>query len=506
MIERTRRRFNLKPNRLAADTAYGSGKFFAFVVGAGIIPHIPVWDMSKREDNTFSRADFVFKKNMSGAKDRDKTKAKDGTLNRRNILLGSTALAAASVLAAGGRADPSSRTHGDRKTMTGDIDSVLRRLNGQLDGRVSTQGDERYKAATAIWAKPVGRKPRAIVHCRASQDIQFAIAAARSAELSLSVRGGGHDWAGRALCDGIVLDLNGMRDVVVDPDQRTAWVSGGTRGSDLLAATDPIGLAAVTGSCSPVGMAGLTLGGGYGPLIGRFGLALDNLIAADVVLADGRMVTAERGRDEELFWALRGGGGSFGVVTAMRIRLHELPSVVSGALVYPFSEAREVLRRYADAAQSMPEDLTVQIGAVTGPDGIPVIMILPTWSGSRDEADTHMAPFLKLGTALSNTVGPVRYGVSVSVFDRRIVNGRRVFMETCSLPVLDATGIDLLVKALASAPSAGCAILTHEFKGAASRVPLEATAFGLRCVDRDPCITRRRIRRAGRAAASAMGA
>src|SRR5258706_9871919 len=136
-----------------------------------------------------------------------------------------------------------------------------------------------------------------------------------------------------------------MRQVVVSPDRRSARIAGGARAFDVLAATDPLGLAAVTGSCSAVGMAGLTLGGGYGPLIGRFGLALDNLVAADVVLADGRIVTAERDRNEDLFWALRGGGGNFGVVTAMRIRLHEVPNVVSGMLVYPFSEAKTVLRR-----------------------------------------------------------------------------------------------------------------------------------------------------------------
>jgi FAD/FMN-containing dehydrogenase len=364
------------------------------------------------------------------------------------------------------------------KAMTKEIDGVLRRLSGQLEGRVATQGDEGYKAACAIWAKPVGRRPRAVVHCRAPQDIQFAVAAARSVDLTLSVRGGGHDWAGRALCDGIVLDLGGMRDVVVDAD--IAWVSGGTRASDLLAATDPLGLAAVTGCCSMVGMAGLTLGGGYGPLIGRFGLALDNLIAADVVLADGRLVTAERGRNEDLFWALRGGGGNFGVVTAMRIQLHELPSVVSGALVYPFSQARDVLRRCSEAARFAPDELTVQVVAGETPDGTPFIMILPTWSGSRDEADTHIAPFLELGTVLSNTVGTVRYGASVSVFDPAIVNGQRVFMETSLIPVLDEAGIDMLLQAMRSAPSAGCSIVTHEFKGAASRVPLDTTAFGLR--------------------------
>jgi FAD/FMN-containing dehydrogenase len=322
--------------------------------------------------------------------------------------------------------------------------------------------------------------PRTVVHCRTLQDIQLAIAAARSAGLSLSVRGGGHDWAGRALCDGLVIDLSGMRDVVISRDGGSARISGGARASDVLAVTDPLGLAAVTGSCSAVGMAGLALGGGYGPLIGRFGLALDNLIAADVVLSDGRIVTAERGREEDLFWALRGGGGNFGVVTSMRIRLHDLPNVVSGLLVYPFSEAKTVLRRYADAASTMPDELTVQVGAVAGPDGMPVILLVPTWSGSQSQGDGHIAPLLEFGTLLDNTVDAVRYRTSLSVFDPHIVNGQRTFMETCSLPALDGTGVELLVEAMAKAVSAGCAIFSHEFKGAASRVPVEATAFGLR--------------------------
>jgi FAD binding domain/Berberine and berberine like len=364
--------------------------------------------------------------------------------------------------------------------MTKLIENTLRGLSGQLGGRVSRPGDERYAAATAIWAKPVGLMPRTVVHCQTVQDIQLAIAAARSAGLSLSVRGGGHDWAGRALCDGLMLDLSGMRDVVVNPDRRSARCSGGTRATDVLAATDPLGLAAVTGSCSAVGMAGLTLGGGYGPLIGRFGLALDNLIAADVVLADGRIVTAERGREEDLFWALRGGGGNFGVVTAIRIRLHELPNVVSGMLVYPFSEAKTVLQRYADTALSMPDELTVQVGAVAGPDGMPVILLVPTWCGSQDRGDAYISPLLELGTLLDNTMDAVRYGTSLSVFDPHIVNGQRTFMETCSLPAFDAAGVDVLVEAMAKAVSAGCAIFTHEFRGAASRVPVKATAFGLR--------------------------
>jgi FAD/FMN-containing dehydrogenase len=364
--------------------------------------------------------------------------------------------------------------------MTGLIGRTLNRLGQQLRGRLSMPGDDRYAAATAIWAKPVGRVPRAIVHCRTSEDVQLAIRAARDCDLPLSVRGGGHDWAGRALCDGIVIDLSGMTGVAVDSDHRTAQISGGARAADVVAVTDPLGLAVVTGSVGAVGMAGLTLGGGYGPLIGRFGLALDNLLAAEVVLADGRVVTAEHDSEAELFWALRGGGGNFGVVTAMRHRLHHLPTVYSGMLIYPFSEAKAVLERAADLAARMPEGLTFQLAIVAGANGARVVLVVPTWCGPPGEGEARMAPFLKLGTLLAGPVDAMPYGASLTAFDPYLVDGQRTFMETCWLPALDGRSIDAFIAAMASAVSPGCAIFTHEFRGAASRVPAAATAFGLR--------------------------
>jgi FAD/FMN-containing dehydrogenase len=338
----------------------------------------------------------------------------------------------------------------------------------------------RYVAATAIWPKPVGHMPRAAVHCQTPEHVQSAIRAARECDLRLSVRGGGHDWAGRALCDGIVIDLSGMNGVVVGPENRSARISGGARASDVLALTDPLALAAVTGSVGAVGMAGLTLGGGYGPLIGRFGLALDNLLAAEVALADGRVVVATHDHEEELFWALRGGGGNFGVVTAMHHRVHDLPSVRSGMLVYPFAEAKAVLERCADLAASLPEDLTFQLAFAAGPDGTPVVLIVPTWCGWPEEGEARVAPFLKLGTLLAGAVEAMPYGALLTFFDPYIVHGQRTFMETCWLPALDSASIDALIEAMETAVSPGCAIVTHEFKGAASRVPVEATAFGLR--------------------------
>jgi len=364
--------------------------------------------------------------------------------------------------------------------MSDQIERALRRLEAQLPGRISLPGGYGYAAATAIWAKPVGRMPRAVVHCQTTEDVQLSIAIARDCCLPLSVRGGGHDWAGRALCAGIVIDLSGMKRVSVDADHRNAIISGGARAADVAAVTDPLHVAAVTGTCSTVGMTGLTLGGGYGPLIGRAGLALDNLLAAEVVLANGRVVVANDDNEAELFWALRGGGGNFGVVTATRHRLHNLSSVRSGMLIYPFSEAGAVLRHCADIAASSPEEQTVQVGCAGGADGKPVVMVVPTWCGLPEEGEARVAPLLKLGTLLAGAVEPMSYGASLTLFDPYLANGQRVFMETCWLPALDSGAIDVFIQAMETAVSPGCAIFTHEFKGAASRVPEEVTAFGLR--------------------------
>jgi FAD/FMN-containing dehydrogenase len=364
--------------------------------------------------------------------------------------------------------------------MTDLIGRTLNRLGQQLRGRLSMPGDDRYAAATAIWAKPVGRMPRAVVHCRKPEDVQLAIRAARDCDLRLSVRGGGHDWAGRALCDGIVIDMSGMNAVAIGSDDNHARILGGARAADVLAVTGARGRAVVTGSCGAVGISGLTLGGGYGPLIGRFGLSLDNLTAAEVVLADGHVVFARDHEEEDLLWALRGGGGNFGVVTAMHLRLHQLPSVRSGALLFPFTEARAALKGCADIAASAPEHLTVQLGLAVGPNRAPVVVIVPTWCGPPEEGEARLAPFLKLGTLLAGALKTTSYGASLKAIDAYIVNGQRTFMETCWIPALDSGSIEVFIQAMETAVSPGCAIFTHEFKGAASRVPVAATAFGLR--------------------------
>ena len=360
------------------------------------------------------------------------------------------------------------------------IGQALRRPGEQRPGELSMSGSDRYAAATAIWAKPIGPMPRAVAHCRTAADVQAAIRLAREFDLPLSVRGGGHDWAGRALCDGLVIDLSAMNDTVVAADRRSARIAGGASASDVLGVTDPHGLAAVTGSCGAVGMAGFTLGGGYGPCIGRCGLALDNLLAAEVVLADGRIVTASDSSEPELFWALRGGGGNFGVVTATHHRLHELPRIWSGMLLFPFAEAKAVLEGCAAIATSAPDELTVQLGILVGPDGSPMVMIVPTWCGPPEQGEARVAPFLGLGTVLVSTVAAMSCKDRLGIFAPHIVNGQRVFMETSWLPSMDSRSVDVMIHAMAGAVSPGCAILTHAFRGAASRVALETTAFGLR--------------------------
>jgi FAD/FMN-containing dehydrogenase len=350
----------------------------------------------------------------------------------------------------------------------------------QLRGLVSMPGDDGYATATAVWARQDGPKPHFVVHCRTASDVQVAIRAARERDLPLSVRGGGHDWAGRALCDGVVIDLGGMRGVTLDSDRRAVTIGGGTRVSDITAVTDARGLAVAAGSVGSVGMTGLTLGGGYGPLIGRFGLALDNVLDVQVVLADGQIVFADAGRNEELFWAVRGGGGNFGVVTTMRTRVHELASVHSGMLVYPFTEARSVLEGCAAIASEMPDEFSMQVGIIgDGKDSLSVVVV-PTWSGAPEQGEQRLAPMLRLGKLLGGAIEPKSYGELLRTFDAFAVTGLRVRMDCCWLPALDSDSIDTFVSAMKNAPSPGCAILTHDFKGAASRVPTGATAFGLR--------------------------
>jgi FAD/FMN-containing dehydrogenase len=273
-----------------------------------------------------------------------------------------------------------------------------------------------------------------------------------------------------------------MRQVIVDPHSRIATVAGGATAKDVATAAGAYGLVAAMGNCGAVGMAGLTLGGGYGPLSGTCGLAADNLLGAEIVLADGRRVTTGPDAEPELFWALRGGGGNFGVVTSLRVRLHPAHDMLAGSIIYNWNEAGAVLRRYAAFAATAPDELGVAVGVMSGPDGEPVIMVVPLWNGEQRQGEHAMEGVRSFGTPLSAQVGPATYSDLLARFDAWVEAADGYHWETRTrwLPALTADAADAIIAAKAHAPSPHCSVFWHHFHGAATRMPPAGAAFGLR--------------------------
>ncbi|MFG2306932.1 FAD-binding oxidoreductase [Actinacidiphila glaucinigra] len=348
-------------------------------------------------------------------------------------------------------------------------------------GEVVTSGPG-YDAGRSTWNGAVSSRPGVIVRCTDPAEVRTAVIAAQENGVPLTVRGGGHDWAGRSLSDGgLTIDLSGMRSVTVDPVAEIAHVSGGATAADLATAAQPFGLTAATGSAGAVGMVGLTLGGGYGPLSGRFGLALDNLLSADVVLADGSIVTVDSDREPDLFWALRGGGGNFGVVTSMRVRLHRVPRLLSGIVLFPWEQLATVLAGFSDVLLESPDELTVQSGVLPGPDGKPAFFLSPTWSGDDTQAgERALARLDSLGTALVSQVTATTTPEMLAGVDAQFPFGRHVQIRQRSVPSLTSGVRDALDIAGSTLTSPYSAVSVHSFHGAATRVPVEETAFGIR--------------------------
>ncbi|WP_372351078.1 FAD-binding oxidoreductase [Streptomyces sp. KL116D] len=371
----------------------------------------------------------------------------------------------------------SATTHQQLTRLT---DTLRRTVHAE---RVVTAGPD-YDSGRSIWNGAVSARPGAIIRCVDSAEVRAAVLAAQEYGVPLSVRGGGHDWAGRSLSDGgLTVDLTGMRRVTVDPVAGVADVSGGATAADLVAAAHPFGLTAATGSAGSVGMAGLTLGGGYGPLSGRFGLALDSLLSADVVLADGSVVTADAEREPDLFWALRGGGGNFGLVTSMRVRLHRVPTLLSGMVMYPWDQVETVLAGLSDILHEGPDALTVQSGVLPGPDGKPVVFLSPTWSGDDTEEGVRaLARLDTLGTALVSQIAPTTMPEMLAAIDAQFPFGRHVEIRSRSVLSLAPGVRDVLSLAGSTLTSPHSAVSVHSLHGAAARVPVTDTAFG----NRDP--------------------
>jgi FAD/FMN-containing dehydrogenase len=353
-------------------------------------------------------------------------------------------------------------------------------LRGRLPaGTVAGAGPE-YDAARTLWNGAVTTFPACVVRARGAGDVQAALDAAARHGLPLAVRGGGHDGAGRALTDGIVVDLAGLREVRIHPRSRTATFGGGARAGDVAAAAAEHGLAPVTGTVGSVGMAGLTLGGGYGPLSGRFGLALDNLVGAEVVLADGRLVTADADHEPDLFWALRGGGGNFGVVTSMTVRLHPVAEVTAGFVMFPWQQAGAVFAGLGAQLAGAPDELTVQSGVLTGPGGTPVVFLAPTWCGDEDEARPALDALHALGAPLVSRVARMPFLALLALFDEHVRAGRHYAIGTRAVPAFTPAAVAAIVRAGDSMASPFTGIAVHHFHGAPARVPAADTAFGRR--------------------------
>ncbi|MDJ1135763.1 FAD-binding oxidoreductase [Streptomyces iconiensis] len=349
------------------------------------------------------------------------------------------------------------------------------------DERIRTTGPG-YESARALWNGAVTARPSVIACCSSPADVQAGVRAAREAGVPLSVRGGGHGWSGNALAEGgLTLDLTGMRQVEVDPRTRTARVAGGASAADVAGAAQAYGLVAVTGTAGAVGMAGLALGGGYGPLSGRFGLAVDSVLSVDIVLADGSLVTADAGHESDLFWAVRGAGGNFGAVTGMRLRLHQIPALLSGMVIYPAAQADPVLAALADHLPAGgPDELTVQTGFTAGPDGTPVLFAAPTWCGEAEAGERAIAPLTRLGDPLATQTGPVTLAGMLAGIDAAFPSGRHVEITTRTLTGLTPAVRGALTAGGNTLTSPLSALSLHSLHGAATRVPAADTAFGNR--------------------------
>ncbi|MFI7011955.1 FAD-binding oxidoreductase [Streptomyces sp. NPDC050145] len=366
-------------------------------------------------------------------------------------------------------------------SLPGETAAAERELRSALRGTVLVATDPSYDGARRIWNGAVEHRPAVIVRCADGRDVPAAVRIAREHGLPLSVRGGGHDWSGRALREGgVVLDLSALRGVALDPAAGTAEIQGGVRAGDLVAAAHTHGFKPAVGTVKAVGVGGLTLGGGYGLLGGHHGLASDNLLGARVVLADGTEVTADAQENPDLYWALRGGGGNFGVVTSLRCRVHPGTTVLSGLLLFPLAEAAGVLRGYRELVAGAPDELTVMAGFFTGPEGSPVLFLLPMWSGDPAQGEDVVARLRKLGTPVFGEVGPMAYQDVLGMFDGSIVDGRHNEMRTRWTPELTEDSAELLTEAAARMTSPYSGLYLHHFHGAAARVPVADTAFALR--------------------------
>jgi FAD/FMN-containing dehydrogenase len=362
-----------------------------------------------------------------------------------------------------------------------DLDTSITELKANFGGQVLRAGDAGYDEARKVHNGLIDRRPSVIARCHGTADIVAAVNFGRSTGLEIAVRGGGHNVAGKAVVDGgLVIDLAPMKGILVDAKARTVRAQGGVNWGEFNRETQLHGLATTGGAISTTGIAGLTLGGGLGWLMGKYGMTADNLVSAEVVTADGSVLTASAAENPDLFWALRGGGGNFGVVSSFEYRLHPVGPMVTGGLVaHPFDTAGEVLRFYRGLAASLPDEMVVFAGLVHAPDGsgTKLAAMLAVHCGSLAEGEAAVKPIKAFGKPVMDALGPIPYSAMNSMLDAGNPKGALNYWKANFVPELSDGAIDTVVKAFANCTSPMSGILFEHFHGAACRVPVAATAF-----------------------------
>ena len=372
-------------------------------------------------------------------------------------------------------------------------DASVAALRAALRGTALLPGDPGYDSARSIWNAMIDRRPGLIVQALGAADAMQAVNLAREHGLSLAVRGGGHNVAGNAVCDGgVMLDLSRMRSVSVDPGARRARVEGGATLGDLDKETQVFGLAVPVGINSTTGIAGLTLGGGFGWTSRSLGLSIDSLESVDIVTADGRLRRADATQEPDLFWAVRGGGGNFGVVTSFEFRLHDLgPQVIAGLLIHPLDDALALIAQYRSLVAEAPEEMTCWLVLRRAPPAPfipsewhdrPVLIMALCHSGSLEAGQAAAAPFRALGRPIVDLVGPHPFVGWQAGFDPMLTPGARNYWKSHDLDVLSDAAAVVIVDAIQRLPTSECEVFVGHLGGRIGRVADADTAFSRRGV------------------------
>jgi len=360
-------------------------------------------------------------------------------------------------------------------------------LLSNFSGDVITPDHAEYETARRVWNGMIDKRPALIVRCTSAADVKHALAYARAEGLPIAVRGGAHNVAGNATVDdGIVIDLSRMKGIRIDAEKRLALAEPGLTWGEYDAATQAHGLATTGGLISTTGIAGFTLGGGIGWLMRRHGLTVDNLVAADLVTAEGETLRASESENKDLFWALRGGGGNFGIITRFEYRLHPVPQVIGGLTLYPAVRAGSMLRFFRELTDSAPDELTLLFAFLTAPPEPfvpehlrmkPVVAIVLCYTGDLGEGERIVRPIKSFGPPAVDLIGPMPYPALQSMLDAGAPSGMQNYWKACYLGSLSDAALDLLVEHCSRIRSPLSQVHLHHMGGAVARVAKDATAF-----------------------------